>query len=219
MWLLKPNCTHVTQPLDLSFFGPMKKYIEKYAVAWQHKNPGQNLTKYTLVSEAAHPAFEKCLTSSRSTVISGWKQSGIYPWCPENVNMKKLNPSKIYETAPSDVSPAAQSTPAVAAPDDNLGGRMMNDWVDNSGAGMVSRQDMMRGLEMGPGDMNMGERNQDDPEKEALRRKLQEMEEQMKMIKSQLGNQTSQAREDVTRNDLMGSRENVNDNFQVFTDP
>ena len=35
--------------------------------------------------------------------------------------------------------------------------------------------------------------SQDDPEKEALRRKLQEMEEQMKMIKSQLGGQAGQS--------------------------
>ena len=125
----------------------MKKYIEKYAVAWQHRNPGENLTKYTLVSEAAYPAFEKCLQSSRSTVVSGWKQSGLFPWCPENVNMRKLEPSKIYENDPGDVSSTAQSTPAAAAHDDLGATRMDN---------MSGLEVMRSNSDMMPGDMTLG---------------------------------------------------------------
>ena len=97
LWLLKANTTHCCQPLDLSFFGPMKKYIQKYAVAWQHSHPGESLTKYTLVSEAAYPALEKCLQSPRSTVMSGFKKGGIFPWCPSNVDLSKLKSSQIYK--------------------------------------------------------------------------------------------------------------------------
>ena len=96
LWLLKPQCTHVTQPLDLSFFGPFKKVIQRYAATWQHSHPGDSLTKYTLVSHAAYPAMEKCFQNSRSTVVSGWRKSGLFPWQPNNVDFQKLIPSKIY---------------------------------------------------------------------------------------------------------------------------
>ena len=60
------------------------------------------------------------MKSPVSTIISGWKRSGIHPWVPSNVDMKKLNPSKIFQSDSDDMRGAGQSAPATVAANDNL---------------------------------------------------------------------------------------------------
>ena len=127
LWLLKPQCTHVTQPLDLSFFGPFKKYVQKYAAAWQHSHPGDSLTKYTLVSQAAYQAMEKCLQNSKSSVVSGWRKSGLFPWQPNNVDFQKLLPSKIYGNDEAHGDTAAGNTvPGHTVPGHTVSGNIVS---------------------------------------------------------------------------------------------
>jgi len=53
-WLLKkrslfsasPHTTHVAQPLDVSFFGPLKQHWAKVCCDYMADNPGRVVTKF-----------------------------------------------------------------------------------------------------------------------------------------------------------------------------
>ncbi len=45
MIALPANSTHITQPLDVSFFGPLKSHWRKILSLWKEENLGKNLTK------------------------------------------------------------------------------------------------------------------------------------------------------------------------------
>ena len=50
--LLRPNTTHLTQALDLTFFASVKANIKREPVMW-HRNPnniGQSLNKYSVIT-------------------------------------------------------------------------------------------------------------------------------------------------------------------------
>ena len=102
LWLLKPFATHVHQPLDLSFFGPFKIYVFQIIRVWQSRNPGESLSKYLVILEAGYPALEKTF-SDPEIVRSGFRQAGLFPWNPEAIDTRKLEPSKVFEEAPDPV--------------------------------------------------------------------------------------------------------------------
>ena len=63
-WLLKPNSTHLLQPLDLTFFKVLKTNLKQLCLAWQQdlRHIGYYLTKYTvapILREAAEEVLEK----------------------------------------------------------------------------------------------------------------------------------------------------------------
>ena len=115
LWLLKPFSTHVTQPLDLSTFGPFKIYVFHFVRVWQSLHPGDTLSKYLVILEAGYPALEKVF-SNPDLVKSGFRQAGLFPWNPAAIDTRKLEPSKVFEevTTPMDVSeqPTQESTPS-----------------------------------------------------------------------------------------------------------
>ena len=95
-WLLKPNMSHILQPLDLSFFSSLKKAMSKLVFQWQ-SNPvhaGQYLNKYTVV-HLLREATEKCL-QNKSLIAQGFKRAGLFPWDPSKPDKSKLKPSSIY---------------------------------------------------------------------------------------------------------------------------
>ena len=48
-WLLRPNTTHVLQPLDLTFFKSLKIRLQQKIQQWHQVNIGTSLTKYSVV--------------------------------------------------------------------------------------------------------------------------------------------------------------------------
>ena len=95
-WLLKPDMSHILQPLDLSFFSSLKKAMSKLVFQWQ-SNPvhaGQYLNKYTVV-HLLREATEKCL-QNKSLIAQGFKRAGLFPWDPSKPDKSKLKPSSIY---------------------------------------------------------------------------------------------------------------------------
>ena len=98
-WLLKPNMTHLLQPLDLTFFSSLKKQLKKSVWDWQctPSNAGTTLNKYSVVA-LLHQATELCL--DRPDLISnGFKRAGIFPWDPTAPDTDKLLPGTIFQTS------------------------------------------------------------------------------------------------------------------------
>lgn len=83
---LVPNSTHLTQPLDVAFYGPLKRKWRKILKLWKMNNP--NLTS---LPKNEFPRLLKELVESLNTdnLKAGFEACGIHPLNPGMV-LKKL---------------------------------------------------------------------------------------------------------------------------------
>ena len=82
IFCLPPHCTHVAQPLDVSFFRPLKVYWSEACHTFMQENPGCVVTKYNfskLFSKAWYKAIQP------QNLISGFSKCGICPYNSEAV--------------------------------------------------------------------------------------------------------------------------------------
>lgn len=74
---LPPHTTHVSQPLDVSFFAPLKMYWSEACHLFMQENPGRVVTKYqfsSLFSTAWYKAIKP------ATLVAGFKKVGVCPF-------------------------------------------------------------------------------------------------------------------------------------------
>ena len=111
LYCLPPHTSHVTQPLDVGFYGALKtswgKACEKYKLA----NPGIPLTKYTFAS-VFKDAWIDCVKIS--TFVNAFKQSGICPLNRHAINPTKLLPSLPFSDKASSALPKVNPPQAEA---------------------------------------------------------------------------------------------------------
>ncbi|CAH2094324.1 unnamed protein product [Euphydryas editha] len=86
---LPPNSTHVTQPLDVAYFGPLKKIWRRILTYYKIKNPSE-----TQINKIHFPILLKELLVKtemfdKDKIKSGFKATGIVPFNPQKV-LKKL---------------------------------------------------------------------------------------------------------------------------------
>lgn len=76
---LPPHCTHRLQPLDVSFYGPMKTYYYQEVSRWLKTHPGRIVTQYQ-ISELFANAYGKaaCVANAKS----GFSKTGLWPINP-----------------------------------------------------------------------------------------------------------------------------------------
>jgi len=78
---LPPNTTHITQPLDVSFFGPMKKIWRSILTTWKESKSG---SKYPTIPKDLFPTLlneliNRLEENKTQNLVSGFKKCGIYP--------------------------------------------------------------------------------------------------------------------------------------------
>ena len=91
VFCLPPHCTHIAQPLDVSFFRPLKVYWSEACHTFMQENPGSVITKYqfsTLFSKAWYKAIQP------QNLIAGFKKCGIYPYNPEAIKAPITTPDE-----------------------------------------------------------------------------------------------------------------------------
>ena len=93
-WLFKPNCTHITQPLDLTVMKSLKDVLKRKVTEWQQRNTTA-LSKYTVVP-LLRASVEELLVSRPEVIVSGFRRAGLVPWNPSAVEQEKLAPSSIF---------------------------------------------------------------------------------------------------------------------------
>lgn len=76
---LPAHCTHHLQPLDVAFFGPLRKHYNCALTQWLRQNPGRTVTIYQ-VSKLFSTAYEKAATIE--IALSGFRATGISPLNP-----------------------------------------------------------------------------------------------------------------------------------------
>ena len=91
---LPPHTTHVSQPLDVSFFAPLKRYWSQACHHYVQENPGQVITKYQF-SSLFSAAWYK--TIKPETLVSGFRKVGVCPFNAEAI--KASDPSSSLVTS------------------------------------------------------------------------------------------------------------------------
>lgn len=84
---LYPNSTHITQPLDVSVFYPLKQAWAKYVFEKKFK---QTLHSITSRNFARHFMLFLQSIDIKPWVVSGFKACGIFPWTFENIDYGKI---------------------------------------------------------------------------------------------------------------------------------
>jgi len=97
LFCLPPHTTHVAQPLDVSFFAPLKRHWARMCHEYTTEHPGRAVTKFQFSS-----LFNKAwfISIQPSTIMSGYRKVGVYPFDPtaikpyESSNITALNPNE-----------------------------------------------------------------------------------------------------------------------------
>ncbi|XP_013188729.2 uncharacterized protein LOC106133519 [Amyelois transitella] len=95
---IPPRSTHLTQPLDVAFFGPLKKCWRKVLYQYKLKNPTQTTLNKKHFPKLLSELIESIRMSEKSNIISGFRASGIYPLNPQEV-LKKIPQMEIQSSS------------------------------------------------------------------------------------------------------------------------
>lgn len=129
---LPPHSSHRLQPLDVSFYGPLKNAFNKECDNFMKTNFHQNITPYDIA-----PIFSKAYLriATLEKAVAGFKACGIFPFQPDKfseddfapahsiveqiiVEDKEENSEKLNDTAtneaPNDENPADSPASATA---------------------------------------------------------------------------------------------------------
>lgn len=71
-----PHTSHKLQPLDVSVFGPLKKYYNKECGVWIANHPGKRIDIYN-IAEILGQSYGQAFCTQN--IVSAFKSTGIYP--------------------------------------------------------------------------------------------------------------------------------------------
>jgi hypothetical protein len=74
-----PHCSHKLQPLDLTVYGPLKRYYNSFSDAWCRNHPGQPMNTLDIPG-LLRQAFPLAMTPSN--IQAGFRAAGIFPYNP-----------------------------------------------------------------------------------------------------------------------------------------
>ncbi|KAL0870945.1 hypothetical protein ABMA27_004770 [Loxostege sticticalis] len=86
---IPPRSTHLTQPLDVAFFAPLKKAWRKILYQYKLKNPNQTTLNKKHFPKLLRELLETIKLKEMDNIKSGFKASGVYPVNPHEV-LKKI---------------------------------------------------------------------------------------------------------------------------------
>lgn len=89
LFVLSPNTTHLTQPLDKGCFGPLKSKWSEVCHKCMAKNPGKVVNQFVF-SQLLHEAWRDAMTSLN--IKAGFRTTGIYPLNRNAVAVKIQKP-------------------------------------------------------------------------------------------------------------------------------
>ena len=103
--LLRPNTTHLIQPLDVTFFSSLKALLKVEQELWHRKleNVGSSLSKYGVIP-LVHGVTEKILETKPQLISNGFQKAGLFPWNPSAPTSKRMKPSQIYVSQPDPIN-------------------------------------------------------------------------------------------------------------------
>ena len=110
LFFFPAHASHLIQPLDVSVFGPLKKWYNQEVNSFSRKYNGLQITKNQFFT-IFDPAWQQCVSSPQNP-ISGFKKTGLVPFNPNALDYASLyNPTaaiKEYEEKSSSKSSAGE---------------------------------------------------------------------------------------------------------------
>lgn len=97
-----PNSTHLLQPLDVAFFGPLKKTWRAILMKWKvSKSRTSQVLAKDKFPKMLKELVEKSLNENglSTNLISGFKKCGIFPFDPQQVMTRMPREEYLEETA------------------------------------------------------------------------------------------------------------------------
>ena len=94
MLSLPPHTSHKMQPLDITFFKPLKTYYHQNIEQWLRTHPGRGVTMFQL-SKLFGIAYGKAATVS--IAVNGFRKSGIFPCNPLVFNDSDFCPAEVTD--------------------------------------------------------------------------------------------------------------------------
>ena len=94
LFCLPSNCTHKLQPLDVSFFAPLKTYYNEACRSYIQRYPGKGLSKIGFGDIFAN-AWKRAATVGN--IVNGFKRCGIFPFDPNCFLNSEFAPSTVHD--------------------------------------------------------------------------------------------------------------------------
>lgn len=104
---LPPHTTHVSQPLDVSFFKPLKSYWSEVCHRYMQDNPGRVVTKYQF-SSLFSTAWYK--TVRPENIIAGFRKVGVCPFDSSAIAVPSVPSESMDKTSASHSADPAESS-------------------------------------------------------------------------------------------------------------
>ena len=98
---LPPHTSHKLQPLDLSFFGPLKSAYSSECDKWMLSHPGQRITFYQMGGLFGR-AYNRVATIDKA--VSGFRAAGCSPFNPDIFSDDDFAPALLTDEAQPDVN-------------------------------------------------------------------------------------------------------------------
>ena len=76
-YVLPPHTSHATQPLDVGWFGPLKRAYYTECQSYLRKIPGMQLNRYN-IAKLSGKAYDRARTPDN--LISSFRKAGILPY-------------------------------------------------------------------------------------------------------------------------------------------
>jgi len=96
---LPPHSSYRLQPLDLTFYGPLKKAVNAEMDKWMLTHAAKIITDYDLCGIFT-PAYQR--VASVDKAVNGFAASSIWPYNPEKFGEDDFAPSTVTELPISD---------------------------------------------------------------------------------------------------------------------
>ena len=91
---IPPHTSHRLQPLDRTFFGPLKTFYSQEANKWMVSHPGRRITEFK-ITKRFRAACERAATMQNS--VSGFQSTGILPFNPNIFGDSDFAPASVTE--------------------------------------------------------------------------------------------------------------------------
>lgn len=85
---LPPNATHLCQPLDASFFVPVKRYWRAILLDWKKTNLNISSVEKSIFPRLLKRLFSNLADTAKTNAISGFAACSIYPLSKEKLLSK-----------------------------------------------------------------------------------------------------------------------------------
>ena len=94
MLSIPPYSSHKLQPLDRTFFGPLKTFYSQEVNKWMVNHPGKRVSDFD-VAELVGKAYKRAATMQKA--VNGFKVAGISPFNPHVFNDDDFAPATFTE--------------------------------------------------------------------------------------------------------------------------